>query len=313
VPVKPVLVECVPNFSEGRRAEVIQAIVAAISDQSVHLLDISSDPDHNRTVVTFAGTPEAVSEAAFRGIETAARLIDLSLHDGVHPRIGAADVVPLVPLRDISLTECAALAYKLGERVAETLNLPVYLYEAAAQRPERRNLAVVRKDPYEKLIQTIGSDPDRAPDFGPSLLGSAGAVAIGARNPLIAFNAYLDTDDVEIARSIARAVRESGGGVPYLKAIGVLVNGQAQVSMNVIDFRQTSLYLIMERLREVVHQHQVSITRTELVGLIPQTALFDTALAYLQLPPALASPTIGQILEYRVGETTGDYRVLPFE
>lgn len=303
------LVECVPNFSEGRRADVIQAIVDAVKAQPVHLLDVSSDTDHNRTVVTFAGEPEPVLEAAFQSIATAARLIDLRQHDGVHPRIGAADVMPLIPLRDISLAECAILAKKLGERVADDLHIPVYLYEAAAQRPERSNLAVVRKDPYEILTTTIKTDPDRAPDFGPSELGSAGAVAIGARNPLIAFNVYLATADVEIARAIARIVRESGGGLPHLKAIGVLVNGQAQVSLNVIDFRQTSLFTIMERVREVVQQHGTTITHTELVGLMPQAALIDAALAYLQLPAADSS----KILEYRVGETTGDYRELPFE
>jgi glutamate formiminotransferase len=300
------LVECVPNFSEGRRTDIIEAITTAISSAEIHLLDRSSDPDHNRTVVTFAGEPEAVYEAAYRGIETASRLIDLRQHQGVHPRIGAADVVPL---RDISLSECAVLARRLGQRVADRLELPVYLYEEAALQPERKNLAYVRRDPYELLITTIQTQPDRKPDFGPMRLSSAGAVAIGARAPLIAFNVYLNTAKVEIAREIARTVRASGGGLPYLKAIGVSVKGQAQVSMNVIDFRQTSLPTILETVRAEAARHGASITHTELVGLIPQSALFDAALAYLQLPPA----TREQILEYRVGAATGDYRELPFE
>lgn len=303
------LVECVPNFSEGRRKDVIEGIVAAIQTAPISLLDVSSDPDHNRTVVTFIGELEAVYQGAFQGIEAAAKLIDLNQHQGVHPRIGAVDVVPFIPLRDISLEACAELARTLGKAVGEKLKIPVYLYEAAALRPERTNLAYVRRDPYEKLCSTIHSDPDRTPDFGPSVLGTAGAVAIGARAPLIAFNAYLDTSDVEIARLIASAVRESGGGLPYLKAIGLLVNGQAQVSMNVIDYRQTSLYTILEAVRAEAAKHGAIVTHMELVGLIPQAALFDAALQYLQLPPS----TRHQILEYRVGAENGDYREIPFE
>jgi glutamate formiminotransferase len=303
------LIECVPNFSEGRRTDVIQAIIAAIASVPVLLLDSSSDTDHNRTVITFAGEPEIVSEAAFRGIRAASQHIDLRQHQGVHPRIGAADVVPFVPLRGITLEECISIARELGRRVADELGLPVYLYESAALRPERRNLAVVRRDRYEVLYKTIQIDPERQPDFGTSRLGSAGAVAIGARMPLIAFNAYLNTEDVNIAQSVARAIRESGNGLPYLKALGLLVHGQAQVSMNVIDYRKTSLYEVMERLRIEVEKHRVAVERTELVGLIPQAALLETALAYLQLP----SPTYSQILEHRVGGLTGDYRELPFE
>lgn len=278
------LIECVPNFSEGRRSEVIEAIVSAITSVPIYHLDTSSDPDHNRTVVTFAGEPDQVLEAAFRGVAAAAERIDLTKHDGVHPRIGAADVVPLIPLRGISLEACADLARQLGKRIADLLGLPVYLYEAAAQRPERANLAYVRRDPYERLVTTIQLDPDRAPDYGPAWLGSAGAVAIGARKPLIAFNAYLDTQDVTIAQEIARQIRQSGGGLPYLKALGLLVGGHAQVSMNVIDFTQTSLFSVMEALRHAAAQHGVQITHTEIVGLVPQNALLETALRYLQLP-----------------------------
>jgi glutamate formiminotransferase len=302
-------VECVPNFSEGRRPEVIEAIVEAIRSADVHLLDVSSDVDHNRTVVSFFGEPEAVSEGAYRGIARASQLIDLSQHQGEHPRIGAADVVPFAPMREISLEECAALAQSLGKRVADELGIPIYLYESAALRPERTNLAYVRRDPYERLKETIQSDPDRFPDYGQPTLGKAGAVAIGARGPLIAFNAFLNTADVTIAQQIAVKVRTSGGGLPYLKALGLLVNGQAQVSMNVIDFRRTPLQVILETVRQEAHQLGVEITHTELVGLIPQAALFDAALTYLQLPPS----TRQLILESRVGAAVGDYRQIPFE
>jgi glutamate formiminotransferase len=302
-------VECVPNFSEGRRPEVIQAIVKAIQAAPVHVLDVSSDVDHNRTVVTFFGEPDAVSEAAIRAVERAAQLIDLDQHEGVHPRIGATDVLPLIPLRDISLAECAVLAQSLGRRVATELGIPVYLYESAALRSERINLAYVRRDPYERLKTTIGNTPDRYPDYGKPVLGKAGATAVGARGPLIAFNAFLNTADAAIAQQIAVKVRESGGGLPYLKALGLLVNGQAQVSMNIIDFRKTPLQIILETVRHEARQLGVEITHTELVGLIPQAALFDAAVAYLQLPPS----TRHLILESRIGEAVGDYRQIPFE
>lgn len=204
------LIECVPNFSEARRPEVIDQIVSAINSvEGARLLDRSSDLDHNRTVLTFAGPPEAVEEAAFRAIKTASELIDLNQHTGAHPRIGATDVVPFVPLSNVTMEECVALAKRLGQRVGSELSLPVYLYEAAATRPERANLENIRKGQYERLTTEIESDPNRAPDFGPAKLGAAGATVIGARNPLIAFNIYLTTDDVSIARKIAKAIRHS--------------------------------------------------------------------------------------------------------
>lgn len=303
------LVECVPNFSEGRRTWVIETIVEAIRKADVHILDVSSDPDHNRTVVTFIGTPSTIGDGALRGIAEAKRLINLDEHVGVHPRIGAADVVPFVPLRDVSMSECVDIAHQLGIRVVEELGLPVYFYEYAAKIPARRNLAEVRRHPYEKLKQTIQTDPTRLPDLGEPSLSSAGAVAIGARDPLIAFNAYLDTDDVNIAKAIAAAVRQSGGGLPYLKALGLLVRGRAQVSMNITDFRRTSLYIIMEVVREQARRHGAIVTHTELVGLIPQSALIQTALMYLGLPPETAT----RLLETRVGDVTGDYREILFE
>ncbi len=303
------LIECIPNFSEGRDRQIIHQIVDAIQAiEGVMLLDVSSDADHNRTVMTFAGTPLVVREAAFQGIATAARLIDLDQHQGVHPRIGAADVVPFVPLRDASMSDCVEIARALGQRVADELQLPVYLYEAAALTPEKRNLAKLRRDPYERLKTTIQSDPLRRPDYGPARLTAAGAVAIGAREPLIAFNAYLDTDDVTVAQAVAVAVRESGGGLPHLKALGLLVDGQAQVSMNVINFRETSLHTILERVREEAAKHSATITHTELVGLVPRAALIESALEALQLPAQVRD----LVLEARLGAASDDYSDVNF-
>ncbi len=301
-------VECVPNFSEGRRSDVIAALVAAVESAPVALLDVSSDADHNRTVITFAGEPEPVAEAMFRGARAAVERIDLTTHAGVHPRMGAVDVIPFVPLRGISLAECAALARAFGRRVGAELGIPVYLYEAAALRPERVNLADVRRGGYEALRAEIAT-PARTPDFGPARIGGAGAVAVGARGPLIAFNAYLDTSDVTVAQSIALAIRESGGGLRNLKALGLLVGGRAQVSMNVIDFRQTSLFTIMEALRAEARRQGAAVTQTELVGLVPRAALIDYALAGLQLAPETRS----RVLEQRLGAVTGDFSEVPFE
>ena len=227
------IVECIPNFSEGRRSEVIASIKDAISKvEGVTLLDQHSDEDHNRTVFTFSSSPQAVVEAAFASIKTAAELINLDEHEGEHPRIGATDVVPFVPISGISMEECVRLAKDLGKRVGEELRIPVYLYEAAATKPERTNLENIRRGEYEGLRESILSDPSKKPDFGPTELGSAGATVIGARPPLIAFNVYLDTDDVDIAKKIAKTVRQSSGGLPFVKGLGLLVEGRAQVSMN---------------------------------------------------------------------------------
>lgn len=304
------LVECVPNFSEGRRAEVIQKIAAAIrAVGGVQIINISSDADHNRTVMTFIGEPEPVFEGAFHGIRAAAALIDLETHRGVHPRIGATDVVPFIPLREVSIEACATLARRLGERVGSVIGLPVYLYEKAAVRDDRVNLADIRRGGYEMLKTAIQEDVTRMPDYGPNVMGPAGAVAIGARGPLIAFNIFLNTENVDIAKAIARAVRESGGGLPYLKALGLVVDGQAQVSMNVIDYRKTGLYTIYQAVHTQAKLHGVTITHTELVGLLPQEALIDAGLTALQLPAAVRE----LILERLVGQYTGDYREIPFE
>ena len=278
------LVECIPNFSEARRPEVVDQIVAAIqSVNEVKLLDRSSDLDHNRTVLTLAGPPLAVEEAAFQAIRKAAELIDLDKHTGEHPRVGATDVVPFVPLSGTTMEDCIAMAKRLGERVGNELRIPVYLYEAAATRPERINLENIRKGQYEALKQELGVKPERDPDYGPKQVGKAGATVIGARNPLIAYNVYLTTGEVEIAKKIAKAVRQSSGGLRYVKGLGLLVEGRAQVSMNLTSFRETPIARVVEMIRREAARYGVSIHHSELVGLIPQDALIDAAVWYLQM------------------------------
>lgn len=278
------LVECIPNFSEGRRAEIIEAIVESIRRvPGVSVLDLHSDTDHNRSVVTFVGVPDAVLEAAFASIAQAAALIDMDAHQGEHPRIGAADVVPFVPLSGVTMADCVGMARTLGERVGRELNIPVYLYEAAAARPNRQNLANLRRGEYEGLKVDILTDPDRQPDYGPAALGKAGATVIGARPPLIAYNVYLTTDDVDIARRIARNIRYSGGGLANVKALGMFVKGRAQISMNLTDHTQTPIARVVEMIRREAQRYGVGIHHAELVGLIPQVALIDAACWYLQL------------------------------
>lgn len=295
------LIECIPNFSEARRPEVIDQIVAAIqSVEDVKLLDRSSDLDHNRTVLTFAGSSFAVEEAAFRAIKTASELIDLNQHTGEHPRIGATDVVPFVPLNGATMEDCIAIARRLGERVGSELGIPVYLYEAAATRPDRTNLESIRKGQYEGLKVEIETNPERRPDFGPAKLGPAGATVIGARNPLIAFNVYLTTDDVDIARKIAKGIRHSSGGLRYVKALGLLVEGRAQVSMNLTHYRETPIARVVETIRREAQRYGVGIHHSELVGLIPQEALIDAAVWYTQLDGFDKA----QVLEYRLVDSS---------
>ncbi len=278
------LVECIPNFSEGRRLPVIDAIQEAIAAvPGVLVLDRHVDADHNRTVMTFAAPPEPALEAAFAAIRKAAELIDLDQHTGQHPRIGATDVVPFVPLAGCTLEDCVVLARRLGERVAAELSIPVYFYEAAATRPERTNLENLRRGEYEGLKAAIETDPERAPDVGPRRLGKAGATVIGARVPLIAFNAYLTTEDLSVAKKVAAAVRQSSGGLPYVKALGMLVEGRAQVSMNLTDFTRTPVARVVEAVRQEALKHGAAIHHSELVGLIPQAALVGAAQWYLQL------------------------------
>jgi glutamate formiminotransferase len=293
------LVECVPNFSEGRRAEVLEAIASALrAHPPVRLLDVESDPDHNRSVFTLVAPPEAMAPAMFDAIKTAASLINLDNHTGEHPRIGATDVVPFVPLRGTEMDQCVELAKELGQRVGDELGIPVYLYERAATRPDRVNLADIRRGEYEGLKTEILANPDRRPDFGPSQIGPAGATVIGARPPLIAYNVYLTTNDVEVARSIARSIRNSNGGLRYVKALGLLVKGKAQVSMNLTDFRKTPIHQAVELARREAARFGVAIESSELIGMIPQEALLDAAIWYLQLD----NYDPGMILENRLLE-----------
>ena len=295
--MKQPIVECIPNFSEGARVEVVEEIENAIrSVRGVYILDRHIDSDHNRSVITFAGSPSEVADAAFEAIKTAARKINLDQQKGEHPRIGATDVIPFVPISGVTMDECVELARTLAQRVGDELSIPTYLYEQAATRPERKNLENIRRGEYEGLKETIESDPSKKPDFGPQKLGPAGATVIGARAPLVAFNVYLSTDDVAIAQNIGRAVRHSSGGLRYVKALGMLVEGRAQVSMNLTDFTHTPVARVVELIRREADRYGVSIVNSELVGLIPQAALVDAAQWYLQLDQF--SPD--QVLENRI-------------
>jgi glutamate formiminotransferase / formiminotetrahydrofolate cyclodeaminase len=290
-------IECIPNFSEGRDPTVIRALESAITDVAgVLLLDRHSDPDHHRTVLTFVGPPDFVMRAAFNAVRVAAMRIDLARHQGTHPFIGAADVVPFVPLGRSTLAEGVCCARTLGQRVGEELHLPVFLYEAAAQMPERSALEVVRRGGYERLRQSIGRDAFHTPDYGPAAIGSAGAVAIGARSPLIAFNIYLATQDVEIARRIARRIRASSGGLPGVKALGMFVSGRAQVSMNITNYRLASLATVFQTVGNAAESLRTSIDHSEIIGLIPRAALPPSGLMDLAIDPTGPDP----ILENRI-------------
>jgi glutamate formiminotransferase / formiminotetrahydrofolate cyclodeaminase len=292
----PPIIECIPNFSEGRRIEVVDAIINSIEQvDGVRVLHRSSDTDHNRSVVTFVGDKTTVREAAFQAIRTASQLIDMSQHTGVHPRIGAADVVPFVPLQDATMEDCIQIARKLGQSVGNELGLPTYLYEQAATHPERANLAHIRRGQYEGLQEKMLS-PKWRPDYGSTRVGKAGAVVIGARKALIAYNVYLNSDDVQIAQKIARTIRASNGGLIGVKALGLLVKGLAQVSMNLTDYHQTAIYHVMEAIRTEAQKQGVTIAHSELIGLLPQDALIETAAWYLQLQDFDAS----RILENRL-------------
>ncbi|HHV61500.1 MAG TPA: glutamate formimidoyltransferase [Firmicutes bacterium] len=280
------LVECVPNFSEGRRRAVVEQIVAAVNSvDGVKLLDYSMDADHNRSVLTFVGGAGAVCEAAFRAVATAARLINMEEHTGEHPRIGAADVVPFVPLCGTTMQECVEIARELGKRVAGELGIPVYLYGEAATRPERKNLANIRRGQYEGLKRSIAS-PERWPDFGaPRLHPTAGATAIGARDFLVAYNINLATSDVSIAKKIAKRVREKDGGLKHVRALGVMLHNRqvAQVTMNLLNFRETPVHEVFNLVKAEAERYGVSVTGSEIIGLVPLDALLDVASYYLGL------------------------------
>lgn len=280
------IVECVPNFSEGRREDVVEQIADAIRGAAgIKLLDVQMDADHNRSVITFVGPPDAVAGAAFAGAARAAELIDMSRHSGEHPRMGATDVVPFVPISGVAMQDCVELAHQVGRRIGEELGIPVYLYDRAATRPERSNLADVRRGEYEGIRDTIETDPDRAPDYGPARIGAAGATAVGARPPLIAYNVNLGTDNLDIANAIARAVRHSSGGLRYVKALGFDIEGReiVQVSMNMTHYTKTPLFRVFHVIKREAERYGVPVVGSEIVGLTPADALYDVADFYLQL------------------------------
>lgn len=267
------IVECVPNFSEGMDAKKVESIVSAMRVDGVHLLDWSMDADHNRSVVTIAGPPAAVVESAVRGAGKAAELIDLTIQHGVHPRIGAADVIPFVPISGIRLEQCALLARQAGMEIWQRFGVPVYFYEAAASRPDRSNLEEVRKGQFEGLRDAARKDSSRRPDLGgPGLHPTAGASAVGARKFLIAYNIYLNSGDVAIARAIAKEIRASAGGLKGVKALGVLAHGRAQLTMNITDFGITPVSQVHARVAALAARHKTTLAEGELIGLVPQAA-----------------------------------------
>jgi glutamate formiminotransferase len=271
------LVECVPNFSEGRNPETVQQIEAAIAAvETVCLLDRHVDPDHNRSVITFVATPERIVEAAVAGVRRASELIDLRCHQGVHPRLGATDVLPFIPIRGVTLQDCVALAHEAGTTIAREVSIPVYFYESAALRADRVNLEDVRRGAFELLREQIATDAERAPDVGPSQIHeSAGAIVIGARPFLIAFNVVLRSDDVAVARQIARTIRARNGGLPFLKALGFQLQTRSlvQVSMNLVNYEVTGMGDAYAAIRREADALGVEIESTEIVGLVPRNAL----------------------------------------
>jgi glutamate formiminotransferase/formiminotetrahydrofolate cyclodeaminase len=302
------IVECIPNFSEGRRPEVVKAIVDAVAAvEGVRILDYSSDHDHNRTVLTFVGDPKAVEEGAFACISKAAELIDLNTHHGEHPRMGATDVVPFVPISDVTMADCIEMARRLGKRVAGELNIPVYFYEEAAIRKDRVNLEDIRRGEFEGIKETIAIDPYKEPDLGPKVMGPAGATVIGARQPLIAYNIFLNTDDVSIAQKIARRTRHSNGGFRFVKGIGLLVDGLAQVSMNLTDYRRSPIAQVTEFVRREAQRYGVGIHHTEIIGLIPMRAMVNAGKWYMQMDGLQDEQILeNQVFGSQSGESAGE-------
>jgi len=278
------LVECVPNFSEGRDRAKVDAIVEAMKIPGVYLLDREMDADHNRCVITLVGDREAIQEAAIRGVGKAAELIDLTKHQGAHPRMGAADVIPFIPIDGVTLEDCVAMAKHVGAEIWKRYEIPVYLYEAAATSPERQNLENIRRGQFEGIRAEIATNPSRKPDFGePRVHPTAGATVVGARKFLIAYNVFLNTPDVDIAKKIAKAVRYSSGGMRFVKGAGFLVRGMAQVSMNLTDFEQTPIHRVFELVKREAERYGVTPVSSEIVGLIPKAALEQAAEWFLQV------------------------------
>jgi glutamate formiminotransferase / formiminotetrahydrofolate cyclodeaminase len=278
------LVECVPNFSEGRDKTKVDTIVGAMKIPGVYLLDRESDSDHNRSVITIVGEREAIQEAAIRGVGKASELIDLNTHTGAHPRMGAADVVPFIPIDGVTIEDCVVMARHVGEKIWKRFQIPVYLYEAAATTPERQNLENIRRGQFEGIRAEIATNPARKPDFGEARVHpTAGATVVGARKFLIAYNVFLNTPDVEIAKKIAKAVRFSSGGLRFVKGAGFLVRGLAQVSMNLTDFEQTPVHRVFELVKREAERYGVTPISSEIVGLIPKKALEHAAEWFLQV------------------------------
>jgi glutamate formiminotransferase/formiminotetrahydrofolate cyclodeaminase len=297
------IIECVLNFSEGRRKNAIEELAAALAGPpGVALLDTHADPAHNRCVISVAGDPEGVAAGAIAAVGRASELIDLRTHRGEHPRMGAADVVPFIPIANVTMAECVDLSIRVAQEIARRYDIPVYLYEQSARVAARRDLAYVRRGEFEGLREEIATNPERRPDFGPlKIHASAGATAVGARYPLIAYNVYLNTADLNIARSIARTIRASSGGLPYVKALGFEIKerGLVQVSMNLIRYAETPVYRAFEAVAREAERHGVLISSSEIVGLIPQQALDACAAHYLRLEGFGSQ----QILENRLDDT----------
>ena len=296
------IVECVMNVSEGRDTLKLETIARKIETiPSAFLLEYSADPDHHRTIFSFIGTPSSIFAASFAAVKEASQLIDMREHQGVHPRIGAVDVIPFVPVQKVSMKQCVAVAHRLGKKISRTLQIPVYFYAEAALRPDRKHLSTIRKDQFEGVHEQIKSDPRRKPDLGPDCLHpTAGATVIGARQPLIAFNIYLNTSDVGQARKIAGLIRESGGGLAGVQALGFYIErkGLAQVSMNVTHYRKTSLLKIFKKVQKEARRLQTEPVCSEIIGLVPQDAINPRTIRTLHLENFHS----GQILENRIAE-----------
>ncbi len=296
------LVECVPNFSEGRDKAKVGAIIEAMKVDGVYLLDREMDADHNRCVITLVGEREAIQEAAIRGVGRAAELIDLTKHQGAHPRLGAADVVPFIPIDGVTIEDCVAMARHVGEQIWKRFKVPVYLYEAAAATPERQNLENIRRGQFEGVREDVKTNPSRRPDFGEAALHpTAGATVVGARKFLVAYNVFLNTADVDIAKKIAKATRFSSGGFRFVKAAGFSVRGLAQVSMNLTDFEQTPVHRVFEFVKREAARYGAIPISSEVVGLIPKRALEDAAEWFLQVENFDSS----LILENRLADVMG--------
>lgn len=295
------LLQCVPNFSNGRDKEIIEKIVDEVrKEENVKLLDYSSDKDHNRTVVTFIGEPENVLEAAFNACKKASELIDMTKHTGEHPRMGATDVIPLIPISDVTEEEAIEMSKKLGERIGKELNISIFLYEKSASAAHRQNLADVRRGQYEGMAEKLKEDMWQ-PDFGPNELNvKSGVTAVGVRMPLVAFNVNLDTDDLSIAKKIAKAIRGSSGGYRHCKALGIEITERniVQVSINMVDYTRTPLYRVFDTIEREANRYGVNVIGSEIIGLVPMAALIDCADYYLKIEDFSHS----QILEKRIFE-----------